>query len=150
MYQVVQFNNLRLHCSHQYRKHHLKGASLGLNLLVQDQGPALLVLVLSLASLVLTRHSHLLTTLAHFHNPITGASVKETCLFNRVGQANNSLVGFLINKHRHLVHDMAMVVLSAQLARLSWELCHSNPAAPLPSNQALTKLPTNARVVVST
>jgi hypothetical protein len=150
MYQVVLSNSLQLFCSHRYHRHHLKGASLDLNLLVQDQGPALLVLVLSPASLVVIPHSHLLTTPAHFHSPITGASVKEICQYNRADQANNSLVGVLISKHRHLVHDMAMVVLSVQLARLSLELCHSNPAAPLLSNQALTKLPTNARVAVST
>lgn len=150
MYQVVLSNSLQLFCSHQYHRHHLKGASLDLNLLVQDQGPALLVLVLSPASLVVIPHSHLLTTLAHFHSPIIGASVKEICRYNRAVQANNFLVGVLISKHRHLVHDMATVVLSVQLARLSWELCHSNPAAPLLSNQALTKLPTNARVAVPT
>jgi hypothetical protein len=150
MYQVVLSNSLLLFCSHQYHRHHLKGVSLDLNLLVQDQGPALLVLVLSPASLVVIPHSHLLTTLVHFHSPITGASVKEICRYNRAVQANNSLVGVLISKHRHLVHDMATVALSIQLARLSSELCHSNPAAPLLSNQALTKLPTNARVAVST
>lgn len=148
MHQGVPYNSL-LWCNRLQHRYHLREASLDPSPLVQDRELAPWDLVPSLASLVILR-SHLLTILAPSRSLITGASVRETCRYNKVAQDPDNSFPPVAPTSKHPARDMATAALSAQLVHHSWVPYPSSRAVLLHSRQALTSLLMNAQVAART